>query len=193
MTTSPFNLIIGSFALLLFAMFALGVKTVFRNPGGQGYGYVLLKVGAIATAFSLVVSVVRARPVHMIVGSLSLFVLMISLLLFRWTVATVRRAPLSLAFSPDAPTTLMDDGPYRWVRHPFYLSYLLGYVGSFIAAPNAVSLGCIVLMAGIYVWAARFEEAKFARSPLADAYAHYRRRTGLVFPRLHKPTRGSSS
>src|SRR5579862_2459676 len=40
--------------------------------------------------------------------------------LFWWTIATHRRTPLSAAFSPDAPQHLVQQGPYNFVRHPFY-------------------------------------------------------------------------
>jgi len=42
----------------------------------------------------------------------------------------------------------------------------------------------IALFAGYFEWLARFEEAKFEKSPVAAEYAKYKARTGRLVPRL---------
>jgi protein-S-isoprenylcysteine O-methyltransferase Ste14 len=44
----------------------------------------------------------------------------------------------------------------------------------------------VAVMLGIYLRAARQEEEKFLRSPLADEYRRYRSSTGLLFPAIGK-------
>jgi protein-S-isoprenylcysteine O-methyltransferase Ste14 len=46
-----------------------------------------------------------------------------------------------------------------------------------VAVPSVAAIG-------LYVIAARREERKFAASPLAEAYATYRARTGMFVPSL---------
>ena len=107
--------------------------------------------------------------------------------LWAWTVAATRDAQLTLAFSRDLPNALVDRGPYRYVRHPFYTAYTLYWVAGclatlpwWVAAPSAMAIG-------LYVLAAQSEERKFAASRLADAYAAYQARTGMFFPLLRRP------
>lgn len=106
-----------------------------------------------------------------------------SVSLFFWTTVHVRKK-LSLAFSSDIPQSLYACGPYFYVRHPFYLSYLLGYAAVLSACltPIAMLLNSFALFA--YFKAARFEEAKFERSELAAPYSEYADRTGMFLPRF---------
>lgn len=74
------------------------------------------------------------------------------------------------------------EGPYRWVRHPRY------------AVEAALNIG-LVLFAGFWTpllglvgWPALYAQARAEEQLLLtlapDAYAEYRRRTGMFFPRL---------
>ena len=104
--------------------------------------------------------------------------------LFWWAVAANRTRPLSLAFSSDAPEHLVACGPYRRVRHPFYAAYSLAWLAGAVTTADASLFVPVVVMGALYVRAARLEEAKFAASPLADAYVAYRARTGMFWPSL---------
>lgn len=107
-----------------------------------------------------------------------------SLALFVWTVRTTRGRSFVLAFTEGVPTSLTIDGPYRFVRHPFYVSYLLYHLGNAVATVSWLPLGMLVLMLAIYVVAARNEEGQLARGSYANAYGAYRRRTGMFFPKF---------
>jgi len=106
-----------------------------------------------------------------------------SLWLFWRTIAASRAARLRLAFDPALPGSVLRDGPYRLVRHPFYTSYMLFWFGWSIAAWTLWALPPLVLMLAIYVIAARGEEGRFSRSPFAADYAAYRRQAGMFWPR----------
>jgi len=45
----------------------------------------------------------------------------------------------------------------------------------------------VALAAAYFQWLARYEEGKFARSPVAAEYADYMARTGRLLPRLPLP------
>ena len=79
--------------------------------------------------------------------------------------------------------TLVTDGPYRWVRHPFYVVVTLwGLSLSLLAANWLLALlgGAAVTM---LVIRSRVEEAKLA-DRFGDEYRAYARRTGRFFPSL---------
>lgn len=79
--------------------------------------------------------------------------------------------------------TLVMRGPYRWVRHPLYLSVMLSVVANTLAAANWFILLTGALCFALIVARTRREEV-FLLARFGDAYADYRRRTGWFFPRF---------
>lgn len=110
-------------------------------------------------------------------------------LLFWAAIRASRNSTLLLAFDPDNPRSLVNAGPYRYVRHPFYVSYVIFWGGWAIATWSIWALLPFVVMTGVYVSAARDEERKFALTGMAADYEAYRRRTGFFFPRIAAPAR----
>ena len=108
----------------------------------------------------------------------------ISLWLFHRTVAASRDGALHFAFDTEHPVSLVTSGPYRYVRHPFYTSYLTFWIGMAVSTWSLWSVPLVALMALLYTVAARGEEQKFANSPMAADYAAYRARAGMFWPRL---------
>ena len=107
-----------------------------------------------------------------------------SVALFWAAIIASRRARLLFAFDPGLPHGLLDSGPYRYVRHPFYTSYLMFWIGWAVASWSAWTLPLLALLIAFYVAAATGEERKFAATQLGPEYQRYRRRAGLFWPRL---------
>lgn len=104
--------------------------------------------------------------------------------LFVVTIGASRAARLRMAFDAGNPRGLVTEGPYRYVRHPFYVSYLIYFSGFAIATWSWIALGPLVVLLAIYIRAARMEEGKFANTPMSAEYEAYRRRTGMFVPRI---------
>jgi protein-S-isoprenylcysteine O-methyltransferase Ste14 len=102
--------------------------------------------------------------------------------LFGWSVATTRRRRLTLAFSKDQPAFIHTGGPYAWIRHPFYTSYLIFWIATAIASGGLVFWVIPLAMAAIYWRAIQIEEAKFSGSAMAPDYLAYKARTGMLLP-----------
>ena len=107
-----------------------------------------------------------------------------SLALFWRAVAAFRTERPRIAFSPGVPDDLVTRGPYRLIRHPFYVAYTLSWIGGALGAPNWATIAAVPVMGYLYVRAARAEETEIAHSPMGQEYANYKRRTGMFFPRL---------
>lgn len=80
---------------------------------------------------------------------------------------------------------LVTCGPYRWVRHPFYVAFGMATVADslvtanwFLAATGAVTIALIVIRT-------RTEEEKLV-DRFGDSYRRYMERTGRFIPRLKK-------
>ena len=104
--------------------------------------------------------------------------------LFWSAISASRKARLRAAFDKVNPHSIVTGGPYRYLRHPFYTSYLIFWSGWAIAAWSAWTLVPVSIFAAIYVAAARAEEKKFSATPLAGDYEAYKSRTGFFWPRM---------
>ena len=127
---------------------------------------------------------VFTRAMDTLVAVLGIGIQMSSASLFAWAIKTTYRRRLSIAYNPDIPQFLLQSGPFRLVRHPFYTSYLLFWLSLVVMQPSIVSASVAFALFGFYLNAAKFEEAKFARSALASAYNGYAAQTGMFVPRM---------
>jgi protein-S-isoprenylcysteine O-methyltransferase Ste14 len=168
--------------LLCLLSFAWAMKNFFTRPTGTSFGMLLIKYAgtALGLIHLLVLTLLGAADAEH--AAIAAFVYVTSLALFWWTVNTNRRTPLSAAFSSDLPQRIVQEGPYRFVRHPFYASYLLMWFAAPIGIGEPWLYATAALMVVLYYVAAKTEEQKFAQSAVAQQYALYRSTTGLFFP-----------
>jgi protein-S-isoprenylcysteine O-methyltransferase Ste14 len=86
---------------------------------------------------------------------------------------------------------LMTTGLHRYVRHPFYLQFLLLPVGLFLLTLNYLAV--LVLISYNTLWGPKFittwarEEEAEMRGRYGADYDAYAARTGRFFPRLRRP------
>jgi protein-S-isoprenylcysteine O-methyltransferase Ste14 len=113
-----------------------------------------------------------------------------SIALLFFTLGT-HRIPIALWHQDnDAPKHIVTYGAYRWIRHPFYASFILALLGGFIFCPHWGTL--YTLLHGIIVLnltAAR-EEKRLSASEFGDEYQQYILRTGRFWPRFKIATNG---
>jgi len=89
----------------------------------------------------------------------------------------------------DAPIGLVTSGAYRYVRHPFYTSFLLAFAAADLFFPHPA-----VLILSLYVFAALSstavgEERKLRASVFGEDYAKYMERSGRFLPALFRGTK----
>ncbi len=164
-----------------FASFSWGVKKHFRSTGKMPAGMQLISLLSFAGYLSFLVRLMLQPVIGGAIASLGLFLL--SLALFNWTISATKRTPPTLAFDTDKPVFLLLHGPYQYVRHPFYLSYMLFWTGTALAFSSTLGWLTPLVMLLVYQHAAQREEHKFAQSDFAADYAKYQRRAGMFLPR----------
>jgi protein-S-isoprenylcysteine O-methyltransferase Ste14 len=88
--------------------------------------------------------------------------------------------------------TLVTNGPYRWVRHPFYAAFALAVTADslvtanwFLALTGAATIGLIVMRTAT--------EERYLIKRYGDVYRDYMARTGRFFPRRSATTTVPSS
>lgn len=177
---ASFILLVAGF--ICFAAFSWGAKSHFRQTERVPFGTYLISVLTVI-GFLWFGWRIIANSLALTWGvALCLFVL--SIALFAWTVSATRKTPPTMAFDTDEPFFLLNHGPYQYVRHPFYASYLLFWTGTALATPGLLPWAAPLVMLLVYSTAARREERKFATSSLAAAYRDYRAKAGMFTPRL---------
>ena len=106
-----------------------------------------------------------------------------SIFLFRWV-----HASLGTNFSQKLEILenhqLITDGPYKYVRHPMYLQFLLWVVSQGLLLANS-----FVLFFGMAAWVffccVRVPpEEKIMRKKFGEAYGQYALKTGCLFPKI---------
>jgi protein-S-isoprenylcysteine O-methyltransferase Ste14 len=95
------------------------------------------------------------------------------------------RIPLSLWHqNNDAPANIVTWGAYKYVRHPFYSSFIAAQIASVILLPNVITfIGMIWCLLILNRTAAR-EETNLSASSYGSAYQSYMKTTGRFFPKI---------
>lgn len=80
---------------------------------------------------------------------------------------------------------LVQNGLYRYLRHPAYAGALLAHLGLGLSFSNWISLGCSVLP---FIFAASYRirvEERALVEAFGEAYVNYSRRTRRLIPRVY--------
>jgi len=90
-------------------------------------------------------------------------------------------------FSPSVGKAynLVKEGPYRWIRHPIYLGYMLLFLAIFLMTGWWVFclLGEMILTS-LVVWRLPLEEA-YLEEIFGEEYREYAAKTGRFLPIIH--------
>ena len=117
-----------------------------------------------------------------------LIVLVTTFLLNHFDLFGLRQVWLYLLGRPYTPLTFRTPGPYRIVRHPLYVGWLL----MFWSAPLMTSAHLVFALAttAYILIAIQFEERDLVRSH--EEYAEYRRQVPMIIPIIPSKQRASA-
>lgn len=179
------NLLVLIFYCTNVALFVWAVLFYFKKPHRPSLGYRVIQLYSLLI-WGYQIWLIAYHDTQEWGKWLSLSVCLYSLILFCLAVRAGRIANLSLAYSKDQPQKLATEGPYKLVRHPFYSSYLVLYLGISIAYQDTPSYLLTLLGFAIYTHGARSEEEKIKNSPLGSDYQAYKSKVrGRFIPFLY--------
>lgn len=107
-----------------------------------------------------------------------------SLVLYEWTRRTVIDRNFYTGLGGEVPAAICENGPYKFVRHPFYLSYMVAFLGVVAAFPSSVTTSVCLLDIALFVYMAFDDERVLLLSALTGDYQIYRGRVGMFLPRF---------
>jgi protein-S-isoprenylcysteine O-methyltransferase len=160
------------------------LRDTVRAPDDRGtFQQILLTV--YGTQAAALVELALRRPARLPLDVLAvgaLLAMVAGLALRTWAVATLGRW-FSLRVDLQPAQCLVEDGPYRWMRHPSYTGALLAFAASAVFLHAWVT--AVVGPAALYLAFRRriaYEERVLAAG--LPGYRGYMRRTGALVPRL---------
>jgi len=160
------------------------LRDTVRAPDDRGtFQQILLTV--YGTQAAALIELVLRRPSRLpldLLAGIALLVMAAGLALRTWAIATLGRW-FTLRVDLQPTQDLVEDGPYRWMRHPSYTGALLAFVASAVLLHAWVM--AVVGPAALYLAFRRriaYEERILAAG--LPGYRGYMQRTGGLVPRL---------
>ena len=117
------------------------------------------------------------RWIGVIVGFLSLF-------FFWWVHLTLGRA-FSKVLTIQEEHKVVDDGPYRHIRHPMYTASLLYFFSWFLISENLLFIIVWLFLLAFFLTRIPQEEDMLL-AQFGDEYREYKKRTGRLLPPIRK-------
>lgn len=186
------NIELGFLALVTF--FYIGFLPVgfFKRDGQLNLQWWLTATPFLITCATVIASMLGyVRPfvsfdgtARILLECFSIACLSSSIALISFTLGT-HRIPIALWHQEnDAPKNIVTYGAYSIIRHPFYASFLLCFLGTFIACPHPLTLITLVWAFIVLNTTAAREERRLLASEFGKEYEAYMIHTGRFFPKV---------
>jgi len=164
--------------------FAWALKCLFRGNSRNATMTSMKSLGAVFALWQIALLMQSRVSPSFVMVRLAVGLYLVSATLFWWATLVIGRRRFLVAFVPNCPQELIESGPYRFVRHPLYTSYLLYWFAGLMATGASSLVFPVIVMAAFYVTAARQEEREFLTSDLSREYACYMASTAGFVPKL---------
>lgn len=167
-------------------MFAVALQNFFVQPPALTRMQRLFQDLSVLVGVTHGLALLALSAANGLFAAIGIAMYTAALALFLAALEAARRVPLTRTFvySPKCDT-ILTGGPYRYIRHPIYLSYSLAWLAAPIAMRNiALGLSAIFMIA-CYVVSAREEEKILEHGPKAADYAALQARTWRMLPFIY--------
>lgn len=180
--TALLDAVVGIVSLTGLAQHAWAGKTHFRSESTPAGAVAVVIMALSMGLWYLYLTFTGSHPA--VAQATGASIELAALVLFRSAIRASREAGLHPVFDTCGSRRVVTSGPYRYARHPFYLSYILFWTGWAVAVWDGAALAPLAIVTTVYVAAARVEERQLASTPLAREYRGYREQAGFFWPNL---------
>lgn len=94
-----------------------------------------------------------------------------------------KKGRFNIVPDPRPDCLLVDTGPYKYVRHPMYLSILLFFITTIAFQPTPDNMLTLVLLAAILVYKLNYEEQLLTQQVMG--YRKYQHQTKKLIPFIY--------
>ena len=129
--------------------------------------------------FVLGIYLLATADIHKL-SLLSLSFISAGLILGLWAIYTMKKSVLRITPDVDYRAVLVQDGPYRYIRHPMYSSLIVSGLGLLLTNISLIRLFVYVFLIDDLVMKLSFEE-KLLEKHFKD-YAVYKKNTKRIIP-----------
>jgi len=168
-----------------FISFSWAVIAVFQKPNEKmPTKMYILGILSNLFFFGQLALLFKQNDQNLGIAIIGLLLLSLSLGLFWSAVPYAKSIQLGIAFAKKTSPKILMEGPYKFIRHPFYTSYLMFWFAAFLVIQSYCLLISVVVMAWFYFSAINEEETMLLNSEMGELYKSYRLKTGAILPRL---------
>lgn len=107
-----------------------------------------------------------------------------SIFIFCWAWRENKTRSFDFVGSNRMPKQIIQEGPYKFVRHPFYASYISAWIASYISTRDIIVLFISITLFIFYFHHSMREEKRFLDSHLSEQFRIYSSKSGMFIPRL---------
>jgi protein-S-isoprenylcysteine O-methyltransferase Ste14 len=171
------------FGLEFFARQAAPDRTFKVGPQTRGTTILLGTANTMSTLISPLLNYVRVGrlPQGTLIAPLGLTLMVLGLSIRLWAILTLGDY-YTYTLRVSEGQHLVDEGPYRAIRHPGYLGTLLTWIGLPLALSNWLS-ATLVTAAIVLAYRARIPaEEEMLIESFGDEYRDYMQRTARLLP-----------
>ena len=128
------------------------------------------------------------RQVSAVIEAVATVLSVGSIALIAYTLGTHRRRLSLWHQKNDAPEEIVTYGAYRYVRHPFYSSFILALTATAILSLTPWALVTSIFGVMMLNYTAALEEKKLAGSEYGSQYQKYIEHSGRFMPKVRRGT-----
>ena len=131
--------------------------------------------------FTVIEYLIRVRKINYFISIISFLIFISGFLLRIWSKKTLGEF-YSHHLQLNKTHRLISSGPYKWIRHPYYLAIILEMIG-FTLIPNAYFSFCFgtITMVPLLMFRSNKEE-DLLRKNFKNDFVNYYKRTDAFFP-----------
>jgi protein-S-isoprenylcysteine O-methyltransferase Ste14 len=170
-----------------------GARTLYFKEGDAGPGAAIAQGMFFFGGIVPIWFIGLYQPIHLVNGIVGACILVASIALYEWARHAIWGRRFGVGLGEHVPEELCEAGPYRHIRHPLYLAYMLAYLAAFVALPHWLTAALLAVGVALFAHMAKDDEKTIATSAISADYAAYRNRTGMFLPRLSRPAPGKST
>lgn len=159
-----------SLFIMLVASYSWATVKFFRGGEAKIKGLYLILSSSMLASYA---PAVIGKEAELRVAMASFLLFSTSLALFWWAVITARQLP----YAASAPDNFITTGPWKFIRHPFYSSYLLCWIGILARNTNLIwNVPIFCSLMAFYFFVSKKEEAYLIET--YPGYNNYKKQVG---------------